>query len=100
MRMTKWFLKRRSVPRGNLVPPPELPRDIPGLDVFHPFEVGLLPVLRDELGAPLAHGLNRGLRQRLRVHVPLVREEWLEHGIGAVALRNGVNGGLDLLDEA
>ena len=30
--------------------PPELARDAPGLDVLHPVEIGLLPVLRHELG--------------------------------------------------
>src|SRR3546814_6115804 len=38
------------VPGGNLVPPPELARDAPRLDVAHPLEVGLLPVLRHEHG--------------------------------------------------
>ena len=35
------------------MPPPELAADAPRLDVPHPVEVGLLPVLRDELGLAL-----------------------------------------------
>ena len=38
----------RPVPRRNLVAPPELARDAPRLDVLHPVEIGLLPVLRHE----------------------------------------------------
>ena len=36
----------RRVPGRDLVAPPELARDAPGLDVLEPVEVGLLPVLR------------------------------------------------------
>ena len=36
------------VPGRNLMAPPELARDTPGLDVLHPLEVGLFPVLRHE----------------------------------------------------
>ena len=36
----------RAVPGRDAVAPPELARDAPGLDVAHPLEVGLLPVLR------------------------------------------------------
>ena len=35
----------RPVPRRDLMAPPELARDAPGLDVAHPVEEGLLPVL-------------------------------------------------------
>ena len=40
----------RPVPRRDLMAPPELARDAPRLDVLHPVEIGLLPVLRHELG--------------------------------------------------
>ena len=62
----------RSVPRRNSMAPPELARDAPGLDVFHPVEIGLFPVLRNECGLAFAHGLDRRLRKRLGVDVPLV----------------------------
>ena len=38
----------RPVPGRNLMAPPELARDAPGLDVLHPLEIGLFPVLRHE----------------------------------------------------
>ena len=41
------------VPGRDLVAPPELARDAPGLDVLEPLEVGLLPVLGHELGLAL-----------------------------------------------
>ena len=49
----------RAVPGRDLVAPPELARDAPGLDVLHPVEIGLLPVLRHEDGAALAHRRDR-----------------------------------------
>ena len=49
----------RPVPRRDLMAPPELARDAPGLDVAHPLEVGLLPVLRHE---PRLAVLDRGDR--------------------------------------
>ena len=80
--------------------PPELARDAPGLNVLEPFEIGLLPVLRDEEGLALAHRRERGLSQRLGVDVPLVGEPGLDDGVGAVAVRNGVRVRLDLLQPA
>ena len=80
--------------------PPELARDAPGLDVLHPVEIGLLPVLRHEPGAA---GLHRGDRRRgelLGVDVPLVGEERLDRHVAAVAVRDHVGVRLDLLDEA
>ena len=43
-----------AVPDRDLVPPPELARDAPGLDVLEPVEVGLLVALRQDPGAPVA----------------------------------------------
>ena len=90
----------RSVPRRNLMAPPELARDAPGLDVFHPVEIGRFPILRDELGLAVAHGGNRRLRQFLRVDVPLVGEKRLDDDIRAVAVRHDVRVRLDFLDQA
>ena len=90
----------RPVPGGNLVAPPQLPRDAPGLDVLHPLEIGLLPVLRHEHGAAVAHRRDRRARQRLGVDVPLVGKERLDHRAGAVAVRHHVRVRLDLVDEA
>ena len=40
------------VPRRNPVPPPQLARDAPGLDVLHPVEAGLLPGLGHDPMSP------------------------------------------------
>ena len=68
----------RSVPGRNLVAPPELARDAPGLDVLHPLEIGLFPVLRHEDGRARAHRRDRRLRQGLGVDVPLVGQIGLD----------------------
>src|SRR5262249_16052558 len=83
-------LSVRSVPRWNLVTPPELARNAPGLDIFHPVEIGLLPVLRNELGFSLAHSGDGGFRQFLAINLPLVGQEGLDHDVRAVAMRNDV----------
>src|SRR5665647_2665241 len=70
--------------------PPELARDAPGLDVFHPVEISILPILWDELGLAVAHRGNRRLRQFLGVDVPLVGQERLDHHIRAIAVWNNV----------
>ena len=90
----------RPVPRRDLMAPPELARDAPRLDVLHPVEIGLLPVLRHEVGLALAHRGDGVDRQRLGVDVPLVGEERLDHHVGAVAVRHHVRVRLDLVDQA
>ena len=34
----------RAIPCGNLVSPPELAGNAPGLDIFHPVEIGVFPL--------------------------------------------------------
>src|SRR3546814_10833797 len=60
------------VPRRNLVPPPKLTADAPGLDVLHPVEIGLGPGFRHKAGFAAAHRLDRRFRQRRRIEQPLV----------------------------
>jgi hypothetical protein len=86
----------RSVPGRDLMTPPKLARDAPGLDVLHPLEIGLFPVLRNELGAPLSDGRDGGLCQRFGVDVPLVGQERLDRHAAAVAVRNHMPVRLDL----
>src|SRR3546814_7202585 len=52
------------VPRRNLVPPPKLTADAPGLDVLHPVEIGIGPGFRHKAGFAAAHRLDRRFRQR------------------------------------
>ncbi len=42
----------RAIPGGDLMAPPELARNAPGLDVLHPLEIGLFPVLRTNFVRP------------------------------------------------
>ena len=99
LRLLDEDLAVRPVPGRDAVAPPELARDAPGLDVLHPVEVGLLPVLRDDRGAPLAHAGDRRLGERLGVDVPLVGEERLDRHAAAVAVRDRVRVLVRLLDE-
>ncbi len=62
----------RPIPNRDLMAPPELAGDAPRFDVVEPVEVGLFPVLRNELGLTRTHGFERGFRQRLRINKPLV----------------------------
>ena len=68
----------RPVPGRDLVAPPELARNAPGLDVFHPVEIGLLPVLGHELVRPSRTASMAGFGKRLGVDVPLVGQERLD----------------------
>ena len=80
------------IPGGDAVPPPELARDAPVLQVFHPVVVGVFPVVRHELDAAIAHGVERGLGEfghafvAGQVHEPLVGEVGLDDDAAAVAV--------------
>ena len=80
------------VPRRDAVPPPQLARDAPVLQVFHPVVVGVFPVVRHELDAAIAHGVERGLGEfghafvAGQVHEPLVGEVGLDDDAAAVAV--------------
>ena len=56
----------RPVPHRDLVAPPELARDAPGLDVLQPVEVGLLVALGQDAGAAVADGGERRARRASR----------------------------------
>ncbi len=79
--------------------PPDLARDAPVLDVAHPFVIGLGPVFRDELDAPVFDGLDRPVGERCDLHVPLVGEKGFDHGAGAVAARDHEFVVLDLFEQ-
>ena len=80
------------IPGGDAVPPPELARDAPVLQVFHPVVVGVFPVVRHEFDAAIAHGVERGLGEfghafvAGQVHEPLVGEVGLDDDAAAVAV--------------
>src|ERR1039458_7900911 len=53
-----------AVPGRDAVAPPELPRDAPVMDVFHPLQVDRLVVLRSEADASVVDHVLRDLGER------------------------------------
>jgi hypothetical protein len=88
------------IPGGNAMPPPQLAADAPVLDVAHPLEIGLRPVVRHEADAARLDRGDGRLGERRDAHVPLVGEPGLEHRATAIAPRHGRGVRLDLLDQA
>ena len=86
------YVAVRVVPRRDAVPPPQLARDAPVLQVFHPVVVGVFPVFRHELDAAAAHGVNRRAGQFFHafsageIDEPLVGEVGLNNDAAAVAV--------------
>src|SRR5690606_32386966 len=99
LRLLDENLAVRAVPRRDLMPPPQLPRDAPRLDVPHPLEVGLLPVLGDELRTAILNGLYAFFRQLGGIHVPLVREPRLDRHARTIAVRDHMRVRLELFEE-
>ena len=89
-----------AVPDGDAVAPPQLTRDAPRADVFHPVEEAPLLPLRDDRRATLAHRLHRGLGQRLHVDEPLGGDARLDVGMAALAGAHGVEVGLDFDEQS
>ncbi len=75
---------------GNLMAPPKLARDTPGLNVFEPIEIGFFPILRNEARLARADSRERWLRQGLRVNIPLFGEPRLDDRARTVAMRHHV----------
>ena len=79
--------------------PPELAADAPVLDVAHPLEVGLGPVVGHEADRAALDRVDRRAGERFHPHVPLVGEIGLDHRVGSVAARNAEAVLLDLLEQ-
>jgi hypothetical protein len=77
-----------AVPDRDAVPPPQLARDAPILDVLQPVKVNLLETLRDNLDAPVADGGQRGFCQRLDLDEPLLRNHRLDDLAAALGTRH------------
>ena len=74
----------RVVERRNAMPPPLLARYAPVLNVAHPGEVDVFVLLRHELHVAVLHRRDGRPRQRLDLDEPLVGEQRLDDGAGAV----------------
>ena len=88
------------VPGRNAMTPPELAADAPVFDAVHPVEIGLAPVRRHELDAPVLDRLDGRPGQRLDFHVPLVGQVGLDHRVRPVAARNHQLVVLDFFEQA
>ena len=89
-----------AVPAGDLMAPPELARNAPGLDVAHPGEERVLPLLRHEHCLAGLHRLDRRLRQHFSVAVPLHRQQRLDRHAAAIAVRHLMRVSLRLRQQA
>ena len=85
-----------TVPRGYLMPPPELTGDAPVMDVLHPVEVGLREALGHKLDAPVLDDVYRFLGKRSHLDEPLRARERLNDRAAAVAAADIVAVRLDL----
>lgn len=71
----------RTVPNRHLVPPPELARDAPGLNIAHPFEIGFLIRFRHKFHIAVLYGLNGFDGQLRRIDKPLVGKHRLNNDV-------------------
>src|SRR4030042_4364030 len=63
-----------TIPGGDTMPPPDLPRDAPIPDILHPLEIGLLPDLRDDSSTAISNSLDGRFSQRFGFYKPLERK--------------------------
>ena len=70
------------------MPPPQLSADAPVLDIPHPGEIGVFPLLGYELDIAIFHRGNGWLGQFPGVHIPLIGEVGLDDDARAVAPRD------------
>ena len=82
----------QAIPHRDLMPPPQLARDAPGLDILQPVEIGALAALGHDHGVAVPHGIQRGADDLGGVNEPLVGQHRLDHHFGAVA--EGLHEGL------
>src|ERR1700688_4816388 len=76
-------------PSGNAMPPPQLARDAPVVDVIHPVQINLFVIFRDDGDLAALDGFDCFLRERLNSYEPLLGEARFDYGSAAVALAEG-----------
>ena len=67
------------------MPPPQLARDAPRLDVLQPVEIHLAVLLREDRNFARTHSINGGLHDLIGGDKPLVRQHRFDHHFGAIA---------------
>ena len=80
--------------------PPQLAADAPVLDVAHPGEIGVFPLLRHELDGAVLDGGNGRFGQLPGIDVPLVGQVGFYYHPGAVPAGYPQTMGLDLVHQA
>src|SRR3954470_9697844 len=78
-----------AMPCGNAMPPPQLARDAPVIDVVHPVQVDGLVIVRCEADVALLNDFNSTLRERRDFHEPLRGKPRLDDRLAPVALADG-----------
>ena len=73
------------------MPPPQLARDAPVVNIAHPLEVRLGVLFRRKADKALLHRGNGLVGERLNPDKPLRRKQGLNHGLAAVAFADGVH---------
>src|SRR5947207_13986304 len=73
------------MPGWNPVPPPQLSGNAPVMDVFHPVQINLLVIFRNDRDLAVFNDLRCPLRQRLDFDKPLRRKPRPDHRPAAVA---------------
>src|SRR5690606_31992309 len=81
---------RETVPDGNSMSPPELPRDVPVADVLHPVDVNALPALGKDADFTRANGFECRPGERLHAHEPLIRQARFHHSVATIAVSHGM----------
>src|SRR5437660_2733679 len=89
-----------AVPDGDTMSPPELARDTPIVDVLEPVQVDFVEARGHDLRQIILDGSDSGSGEWHHLDEPLLGNEWLNHGVTALAVsqRHGVI--LQLEDQA
>ena len=71
--------------------PPQLTRDTPVFDVFHPIAIAVLEFWREETNVVIHYIIKRRLTNVFHVHKPLERQAWLDYHICALRESNFID---------
>src|ERR1700719_823752 len=89
-----------TVPDGDAMPPPQLARDAPVMDIFEPVHIDLVEAFRHDPHAPIVHHAHSRCGQWNHFNKPLFGNERLYDGIAAIAAAKGHHVILDFDDQA
>ena len=84
------FSARVAVPCRDPMPPPELARNAPVVNVVHPLKIALFKTVGNELDSSVFDCLDGRFGKRIDLQVPLNRDLRLHNGRAAIALSDVV----------